>query len=305
MLPDLYFKFYSLICIITFVIQIIAITKMKQQKEAKYWNIFVGITIANLIFIVIEYKALADTVMGLSGAVGCMMICGLSLVVNLILWLVGWLIKKSCKRNDIRLNKTTVLVGGSVLLINALIVFGISPLISNTTAFSDKDQVVSYLNNRYGDGNFEIVDVNEEYGNSGMWDKFLSGYIYEVKSSYTDDTFMVITNMHGYVNVDYFFPVYFSEQNDLDYHLYYDDEWKELRFDFTEFDEYIVEVAENDYAAKLYSSDVCKIYGSYIHYWNEEDGVEYNDNYYIVPTDGGEIPSIDVVVEGLVELVGS
>ena len=113
MLPDLYFKFYSLICIITFVIQIIAITKMKQQKEAKYWNIFVGITIANLIFIVIEYKALADTVMGLSGAVGCMMICGLSLVVNLILWLVGWLIKKSCKRNDIRLNKTTALVGAT------------------------------------------------------------------------------------------------------------------------------------------------------------------------------------------------
>ena len=53
-----------------------------------------------------------------------------------------------------------------------------------------------------------------------MWDKYLSGYYYEIKSDYMEDTFIVsIDDNFNYINADYFLPVYYSQKYNLNYSL--------------------------------------------------------------------------------------
>lgn len=49
---------------------------------------------------------------------------------------------------------------------------------------------------------------------------WISGYNYEIKSDYMENTFIIhISNESSYIFSDYFFPVYYSEKYNLEYEL--------------------------------------------------------------------------------------
>ena len=299
----MYFGMYALIGIITLIVQIFALVRLKKEKVAKYWNLFIGVTGASLIFVGIAYAVFANNAVGLSGAVGCWILCGASLICNVILLIIGAVMKRSIKSQRIKLNKNVFITGSATLLLSVALILGLPAAISGANTNLEREKVISYLTDRYGDGDYEIVNTYVRYENVGMWDKTANGHIYEVKSNYMDEPFMVVTlKDSGGIDSDYFLPVYFSRQNNLSYKLGYSESSNSLYCDFTRFNEYVEAVAQEEYGEDLYSSDATEIYNSYIASWNSETGIEYDENYYIVPENDGKIPSIDEVVEGLVTL---
>lgn len=43
------------------------------------------------------------------------------------------------------------------------------------------------------------------------------------------------------------------------------------------------------------------IFTNYIHSWNNMDGVQYNLNYFIIPENYGRIPSMDELIDLLIQ----
>ena len=85
---------FFLFCIIEIIIQIVSIVKLKKTNDSKYWNIFIGITIASFISNALAYSVFAINALGLSDAISCLFICGFSFVFNIILLIVGLIVKK-------------------------------------------------------------------------------------------------------------------------------------------------------------------------------------------------------------------
>ena len=98
---------FFLFCIIEIIIQIVSIVKLKKTNDSKYWNIFIGITIASLISNALSYSVFANNALGLSDAISCLFICGFSFVFNIILLIVGLIVKKTIKNVSIKLNRTS------------------------------------------------------------------------------------------------------------------------------------------------------------------------------------------------------
>ena len=173
---------------------------------------------------------------------------------------------------------------------------------SNITLKSGEKKVVNYLNNKYGNSNYKVVNVYKEYSNYGMWDKYLSGYYYEIKSDYMKDTFIVsIDDNFNYIDADYFLPVYYSQKNNLKYNLEYDDWYTSVNYDFSEFDNYINKIINEQYLIETEKIDASGIYKDYVNSWNNIDGVKYNSNYYIVPVNNGRIPTIQELIDSLIK----
>lgn len=116
------------------------------------------------------------------------------------------------------------------------------------------------MNNKYGNSNYKVVNVYKEYSNYGMWDKYLSGYYYEIKSDYMKDTFIVsIDDNFNYIDADYFLPVYYSQKNNLKYNLEYDDWYTSVNYDFSEFDNYINKIINEQYLIETEKIDASGI----------------------------------------------
>lgn len=293
---------YILVCIIGLCVQIFSLIYLKTSKENKYWNLFIGISIANVISVFIAYGVFSDAALGLGNAVLCLLICGFSFFSNLIIFIIGLIVKKNIKDETINLNKSFLLVSVLVVLINVISLLVIPSIVYKIHINSGEKKIVNYLEEKYGDGNYKIVSVYKEYSTKGMWDEYVSGYYYEIESDYMKDTFVVLIDEKlNYIDEDYFLPVYFSQKNNLAYELSYSKSLKELIFDFSAFDNYLLENVKKQFPT---ASDKVKprdVYLNYVNAWSSVSGVEYSTNYYIVPNDNGKIPTIEELVEGLIK----
>lgn len=293
---------FFLVCIIEIVIQIVSIVKLKKSKDSKYWNIFIGITIASFISDALAYSVFANNALGLSDAIACLFICGFSFICNIILLIVSLIVKKTIKNVSIKLNRNSIFMGILIIVINSIILFVFPVITSNITLKSGERHVLSYLNDKYGNSNYRVVNVYKEYSNSGMWDKYLSGYYYEIKSDYMEDTFIVsIDDNFNYIDADYFLPVYYSQKYNFNYSLKYDDWYTSVDYDFEEFDNYIKKIINEQYSMNSEKIDVSGIYSDYVHSWSNIDGVEYNSNYYIVSANNGKIPTTQELINSLIK----
>ena len=293
---------FFLFCIIEIIIQIISIVKLKKTNDSKYWNIFIGITIASFISNALAYSVFANNALGLSDAIACLFVCGFSFVFNIILLIVGLIVKKTIKNVSIKLNRTSFFMLIIIVVINSTILFLLPIITSNITAKSGERHVISYLNNKYGNSNYRVINVYKEYSNSGMWDKYLSGFYYEIKSDYMEDTFIVsIDDNFNYIDADYFLPVYYSQIYNLNYSLQYDDWYTSVDYDFEEFDNYIKKIISEQYPMNPEKIAISGIYSDYVHSWSNIDGVEYNSNYYIVSANNGKIPTIQELIDSLIK----
>lgn len=167
---------FFIFCIIEIIIQIVSIKKLKKFKNNKYWNTFVGITIASYISCPIAYSILiyeaADLGEGLLG----LFICAFSFISNLILTIIGLINKKNIKNTSIKTTKRAFFVATLGIIINIIVII-IIPIINKTvTNKLIVNNVTNYLNNKYGDHQFEIYRIEKSYTYNGIIEADHTGY---------------------------------------------------------------------------------------------------------------------------------
>ena len=127
---------FFLSCIIEIIIQIVSIVKLKKTNDSKYWNIFIGITIATFISDALAYSVFANNALGLSDAIACLFICGFSFICNIILLIVGLIVKRIIKSVNIKLNRNSFFMFIVIIVINSIILFLLPIITSNITSKS-------------------------------------------------------------------------------------------------------------------------------------------------------------------------
>lgn len=185
---------FFLICIIEMIIQIASIVKLKKLKDFKYWNIFIGITIASFISDALAFNVFAgDDTLDLGGVLISLFICGFVFVSNLILLLVGLIIKKNIKSTEIKTNTNSIFIGLLVVLSSVILLIIIPNINNKISNNSISNNVITYLNNKYGDNNFEIVNVENDYSYNGIVQKYHTGYELTVSSPLLKKNFTIYT----------------------------------------------------------------------------------------------------------------
>lgn len=279
---------FLIISIVEIIIELGLLIKVKKNGLKKDWHNFLGINIAVLISDIIIYQLLANTAIGLGSAIGTLFVCGFTLIINILLLLIGFLIKRKIKKDK----KNYFLTGILVFIFNIVIMVSVPLLVSKITINKGKNYVTDYLNKKYGNANYEVVNVYKNYENYGMWDKYLSSYYYEIKSDYMDETFIVqIDESLEYITSDFFLPVYYSLKFNLKYNLEYDDWSSDINYNFDEFNEYVKNNSENK------NIEVEYLYKDFVDSWNNIDGVKYNENY--LNENFGEIPEFNELIKKL------
>lgn len=275
---------FLIIYIIEAIIQIKSLNNLKKNNLEKFYNIFIGLNISTFICIFINYLHFLNISIGLGEALEGVLICALIFIVNILLTIIGTIKNKKYK-NKIKLKyflKTLMII----LTINTATTFIVPNIVNDINHSKTEKFVLSYLENKYGDNDFEIIKMEEEYSYDGIINKYLTGFSYTVKSNKTKDSFCVSVNNHiTTIEKDYFLPLYYSEKYNLKY---------KSNNNFYEFEEYI---------AKTINYDKFKAYNIFSNYVNSinNNQIIYNDNYYIIPENYGKIPSMEEFIELLDE----
>lgn len=294
---------YLFTCFIGVVVQIYSLVIVKKIKDKKYWNIFTGISIAGFISVVMAYIALESAALGLGDGILCLIVMAISFGANLIILIIGLTIKKRIQDDSIQLNKSFLLVSILVLVIHAIELWGVPALTHKMDTNKGKKIVIDYLEDKYGAGNYKVLNVYNEYTSNGIVEEDITGYYYEIKSSHMDNTFFVLVDNYDYsIWNDYFLPVYFSQKYNLSYELKYHEGFNEfLHNNFSNFENYLIEIIEENYPSdvgKITPSDIRRIYGSYIYTGNGSSSVPgYSSNFDIIPSDFGRIPTIEEMAD--------
>ena len=279
---------FLIISIVEIIIELGLLIKVKKNGLKKDWHNFLGINIAVLISDIIIYQLLANAAIGLGSAIGALFVCGFTLIINILLLLIGFLMKRKIKKDK----KNYFLTGILVFIFNIVIMVSVPLLVSKITINKGRNYVTDYLNKKYGNANYEVENVYKNYENYGMWDKYLSSYYYEIKSDYMDETFIVqIDESLEYITSDFFLPVYYSLKFNLKYNLEYDDWSSDINYNFDEFNEYVKNNSENK------NIEVEYLYKDFVDSWNNIDGVKYNENY--LNENFGEIPEFNELIKKL------
>ena len=289
---------FFFIYIIEAIIQIFLLNRFIKKHVEKYWYEFLGITIIIFLFDILTYTIFAYHSSGLTyynkwGGISIFILC-----CNFILWISGLIIKKRTKQlndvNDKRIRKVPFSI--IILICNVIVLF-------MAIQSKDKISIMTYLEQKYGDGNYKVVNISKEYSYDGIIRKYVSSYDYEIESDYMDGTFIIrIGELFPCIEADYFLPVYYSEKYNLDYELYYDDVDDRIHYDFDELEEYMknnikVKIEEFE-TEKVEIGDICT---NYVQSWSNMDGIEYNPNYFIILENCGRILSMDELLNLLIE----
>lgn len=289
---------YIFICIIGVVVQIYSLVVVKELKDKKYWNIFMGISIAGFISVIMAYIALRNKALGLGDGIMILMVMAIGFCANLLMLIIGLIVKKKKQNEDIRLDKSFLLVSALVLVIYAVALWGIPALSHKTNTDKGKKVVLDYLEDKYGDGNYKVLNVYNEYASDGMWDAHLSGYYYEIKCSHMDEAFFVLVENEGYrIEQDYFLPVYFSQKNNWIYKLYYHEGLEDLQWNFDAFNNYLMTCIEEKYSMNEDKIKVYDVYEVYINYIDSDSETGYSSNFDIIPSNFGAIPTIEELAD--------
>ena len=101
---------FFLTCILEAVLQIILIAEMKQKKDFKYWNMFLGTTFAIFISDFIAYFSYTGNDRGLSDGLLSIIVCGIPFILSLILLIIGVVVRGTIK--DMEYHQEIILKDG-------------------------------------------------------------------------------------------------------------------------------------------------------------------------------------------------
>ncbi len=291
---------YVIVCFLLIIVQIYSIIVLKKAKDNNYWNLFVGITIAGFISVILAYISLSSAALGLGDGILCLLVMAIGFIANTIMLIIGLIAKRKIQDDGIKLNKSFVLVSALAVGLYAIVLW-VVPAVSHKIDTGKGEKVVlDYLDDKYGEGNYKVLNVYSEYTSNGITDKSVTGYYYEIKSSYMNNTFFVLVNDDDYkIRQDYFLPVYFSQKNNLSYELEYDNGfYKRLNENFENFDDYLIGIIEENHpqvVGEITRYDIYQIYGnySYVDGSGSSAVTGYSWNFNIIPSDFGKIPTIE------------
>ena len=188
-----------------------------------------------------------------------------------------------------------------VLLVNCMIMVVYPNYIDKTKFDKGQEFVYAYLNQKYGESDYQIVEMSKKYRRGGLFDLLLDGYYFEISNEYVENTFVLhIDKSMEYVVSDFYLPVYYSEQLGLYYTLYRDDSRKEIVPMFTELSRYLVKDIEEKYSIGFLNPYMENFYRDFVIPWKSEADKEYQWNYYIIADDYGRIPTLEEVEELIV-----
>ena len=160
--------------IIEAIIQIVMLNRFKKNHMTKDWFGFLGSNIIIFICDIFAYGIFANDAIGLSSAILCIFVCGFILFTNFILLIIGLVIKNKSKRktnetndvNEKKSNKISFLKSCIIILVcNLLILFIVPILMQQTTSSKGEKYIIKYLEQKYGNGNYKVVNVMKEYSN--------------------------------------------------------------------------------------------------------------------------------------------
>ena len=297
--------FFSIVGIylITFILQCTRLSNYKKQHSAKEWSLFLGFTIGAYFLAAIA----ATQALNLDGIISVLIACGVITSINTIMLIVGLAfnnkIKKSQKTTNTLNRRILCLTSGGFLLACILILTIISQLFIGITSFKAKTYVLNYLNQKYGDQDFKVVEVTDSYNGEIGLKKSIGGYNYLMQSSAMEDTFyVVLDDSFEYIEADYFLPTYYSSINHLEYSVVLDEVYSIVYGNYRELSTYFKQQIAQKYSVNFDLNDNLPNYYSYfVSGWSSTDGPHFRDSYYVVPPDYGKIPSTDEMTTLLYE----
>lgn len=225
---------YTYLIIAEAIAQIITIHNFKRNHKNKTWNTFLGITIPAFILNIVVFVFFLTNSNDFSDATMSILIGGFSLFFNIIIIIAGLIIKRknNNKIDEKGLNKKTFIKTSLIIIVITLLALLIPLLIQTITYKIGESHIEKYLIQKYGEANYQVVKIEKDYSYSGIIDKFVSSYNYEIKSDYTEGSFVIeVDNDTFDIKSDYFLPVYYSEQNHLNYEIYIEDDLLHHNFD--------------------------------------------------------------------------
>ena len=160
-----------------------------------------------------------------------------------------------------------------------------------------EEYVEGYLTEKYGDCAFDTVNIEKEYSSGTMFESEFVGYYLEIESNKTEDTFIVYIGKDStQVTVDYFLPLYYSEQLGVEYKKQIDDGDEVASFyDFSKLEQFIREDMQSKYWEDLCWHDISDLY-EYMEY------SETPTNPYIALENQGRILTLDEIEELLMSI---
>lgn len=182
---------FFVFCVISIILQINLIVKLKKTADYKYWHLFLSVNIISLLSVIIADLVFMETLKGFNSTIFALFTCGSAFVTNLILYFIGKKISKSVKK--VNLDLRSLSLSGIILLLN-IVIFIITPFLINVFInISIENSVVKYLNNKYGNNDFEVFNIEKDYTSSGIIDSYHTGYVITVYSKPLNKSFEVRT----------------------------------------------------------------------------------------------------------------
>ena len=274
---------FVILYIIETILQIYILYRFKKNYNKKIWFNFLSISFTTLICSICACAYFITNLIKTNFTILHTIIFGVILGINFILLIIGLIIHREAKkrggeRGDYRISIVLRNIG-VIVVCNLLILLLIPTIGTQTITKGNENFVVNYLNQKYGNGNYEIIEVYQ-------------GNYYSVKSDFTNNTFIVATNSSSSrIKEDYFLPIYYSENYNLNFTLVYNKDKENLDWNFDDFDKYILNAIKNKYSIDETQLNIQDLYRNYI------GTVGYNSNFNMIPQEFGDIPILTQLVE--------
>lgn len=208
-------KEITIFLVLIYLLQFYLISKGKKTDNSKFWLTFKSIFVT--IMIILPLYLCISFFMGNIGAINNALALILLLIVAFIMFLLQWFngiaAEKKTKSNNP--DNLSIIKGKKfdfkVFIVTILLFIIISIIPSVLKTHIIKSNTIKYLNNKYGNCEFNVVNVNEIFSYDGFVSKYLTGYSIRVRSNTTNSTFDVSTDLEGEDLLDNFANVYYKQ----------------------------------------------------------------------------------------------
>lgn len=289
MIYNYYYLIFAYYCI-AFILQGVFIHKGKCENK-KYFSIFKSVFSAIMLSLPLYYmyiqfaidnnseSDLGDAILSIFGLI-------VTFIFFIIQWIIGLVVEKRIKKKNLEsqnvIEKKLNIKAFFITVVSFILILGLStfvPKLNNSMLNNNiETDTIMYLNNKYGDYGFTIIDVNENYGYNGIVQKYLTGYNITVNSSSINKNFEVRTGKEHTSFFDTFIYNYYeSFLNSNDNKKKTDDLLIRINTEIDKLDTYL-----NRYN----KVSIRKFNTSYL-----DNNKIFNSN--LIPDDYGKIPSTD------------
>ena len=153
------------------------------------------------------------------------------------------------------MNKKNKIIAAFIIVIFIIIIIiDASYRLTNRNPINKEQLAINYLNSKYGDGEWRIIDNQDYYYKDNSFHLFgddytKDGIILKITSSYINNNyFYLYVNESNMITRDFFLPTYYSIKYNLDYEV----EPKEGKIDYSKLDKRMEYISTYHYPYKDY-----------------------------------------------------